>query len=229
MAEQLQAKTSRGEGSMARVTHHNISSTEEQPEPGIVGRRELLKALTATGGAVTAAALLPGKWTRPVVEVGLLPAHAQTSALTISNLEIELQIDSSASSILGPSLGASGAIGEFFLYAASFDYNDPLGLVDVNTLVFLIENYSPSGATTSGSAPAGFFTLTGDGFEGTISDVLFGVFYGPLDLFCGPTTECSGDSTNDTSVKATFFIQTSDGRTSNSLSETLPRPVLLSQ
>jgi hypothetical protein len=44
-----------------------------------VNRRELLKALTASGGGLLAAAFLPGKWARPVVEAGLLPAHAQGS------------------------------------------------------------------------------------------------------------------------------------------------------
>jgi len=61
----------------------------EQPESNIVpgketpketlSRRQLLKALAATGGAVSASALLPGKWAKPVVEVGLLPAHAQVT------------------------------------------------------------------------------------------------------------------------------------------------------
>jgi len=72
-----------------------------------LGRRELLKALAATGGAVTAASILPGKWIKPVIEAGVLPAHAQTSelptVLTISNLRGE------------PAVGFS------------FDYYDPLG------------------------------------------------------------------------------------------------------
>ncbi len=44
-----------------------------------LGRRQLLKAIAATGGAVAASTLLPGEWAKPVVEVGVLPAHAQTS------------------------------------------------------------------------------------------------------------------------------------------------------
>jgi hypothetical protein len=44
-----------------------------------LGRRQLLKAIAATGGAVAAASLLPGEWAKPVVEVGVLPAHAQVS------------------------------------------------------------------------------------------------------------------------------------------------------
>ena len=44
-----------------------------------VSRRQLLKTLIAAGGAVTASTLLPGEWAEPVVEIGVLPAHAQAS------------------------------------------------------------------------------------------------------------------------------------------------------
>lgn len=47
-----------------------------------ISRRRLLKALTAAGG-VLAASMLPGKWAKPVVEVGVLPAHAQVTAETV--------------------------------------------------------------------------------------------------------------------------------------------------
>lgn len=53
------------------------SASKEQQT---IGRRELLKALTATAGAVTLTSL-PGKWVTPLIEVGTLPAHAQASAL----------------------------------------------------------------------------------------------------------------------------------------------------
>jgi hypothetical protein len=53
-------------------------SQEETPRETL-GRRQLLKAIAATGGAVAASTLLPGEWAKPVVEVGVLPAHAQIS------------------------------------------------------------------------------------------------------------------------------------------------------
>ena len=62
---------------MDHKTDNNATSEQEQAET--LGRRDLLKTLVATGGAVTAAALLPGKWTKPVIESGVLPAHAATS------------------------------------------------------------------------------------------------------------------------------------------------------
>jgi uncharacterized protein YegL len=44
-----------------------------------MGRRKLLKALAAGGGAIAVTAIVPGKWAKPVIEAGLLPAHAQAS------------------------------------------------------------------------------------------------------------------------------------------------------
>ncbi len=55
---------------------------EKNLEAKTIGRRDLLKALTATGGAVTVAALVPGKWTKPVIEAGVMPAHAATSLIS---------------------------------------------------------------------------------------------------------------------------------------------------
>ncbi len=48
-----------------------------------LSRREVLKALAAIGGAAAASALLPEKWIEPVVEAGVLPAHAQSSSYIV--------------------------------------------------------------------------------------------------------------------------------------------------
>jgi hypothetical protein len=42
-------------------------------------RRQLLKTILAAGGGLSASALLPAKWLKPVMKSGVLPAHAQTS------------------------------------------------------------------------------------------------------------------------------------------------------
>lgn len=52
--------------------------TQEEKTPKAWGRRELLKALAATGGAV-ALSNVPNKWNKPEVGFGVLPAHAQAS------------------------------------------------------------------------------------------------------------------------------------------------------
>ena len=46
-----------------------------------VNRRKLLKILAASGSAVVASTMIPGKWLKPVVDMGVLPAHAQLSAV----------------------------------------------------------------------------------------------------------------------------------------------------
>lgn len=46
------------------------------------GRRKLLKLLAAGTGAFAAATLLPMRWTKPLVEMGVLPAHAQMSGFS---------------------------------------------------------------------------------------------------------------------------------------------------
>ena len=63
-----------------------FTETPELREHGL-DRRELLKVLTAAGGGLAAAAFLPDKWLKPVMESGVLPAHAQaTCCLVILNL-----------------------------------------------------------------------------------------------------------------------------------------------
>ncbi len=60
---------------MENTPDKNIEPTQEVQDPG---RRRLLKALAA-GGVVTAASMVPGKWSSPVLKSGVLPAHAQVS------------------------------------------------------------------------------------------------------------------------------------------------------
>jgi hypothetical protein len=47
-----------------------------------IHRREAMKVLAAAGGALAAGAFLPARWSRPLVEAGVLPAHAQGSPCT---------------------------------------------------------------------------------------------------------------------------------------------------
>ncbi len=60
-------------------------------------RRDALKALAATGGAV-ALSTLPDKWETPVVEVGTLPAFAQGSPQPLFGFEpqVEITVDNRA-------------------------------------------------------------------------------------------------------------------------------------
>ena len=56
----------------------DVNTNQESSPKKNWGRRELLKALAATSGAVVAANI-PNQWNKPKIEVGVLPAHAQVS------------------------------------------------------------------------------------------------------------------------------------------------------
>jgi hypothetical protein len=68
---------SQGGKSMECQASDNLSPEAHQKRT--LSRRQLLKALVASGSAVTAASFLPCQWQKPVVNVGVLPAHAQIS------------------------------------------------------------------------------------------------------------------------------------------------------
>jgi hypothetical protein len=59
----------------------NPDAAQEERHKTAVSRRRLLKALVAAGGAATASTMLPGKWSKPIVEMGVLPVHAQITPL----------------------------------------------------------------------------------------------------------------------------------------------------
>jgi hypothetical protein len=67
----------------------NVEPAERKGPEWTVSRRRLLKALVAAGGTVAASTLLPSKWTKPVVEVGVLPAHAQATPSAAPTAEPE--------------------------------------------------------------------------------------------------------------------------------------------
>jgi len=54
-------------------------SNSNNETPASESRRKLLKSLAAGGGVATTLVALPERWTRPVVDAVLIPAHAQTS------------------------------------------------------------------------------------------------------------------------------------------------------
>ena len=116
---------------MDHKTENN--ATPEQDQAQTFGRRDLLKALAATGGAVTAAALLPGKWTKPVIEAGVMPAHAATSgALRINPNSLNVFFAGQPQSTDVDVQGAPDA------FEATFDYTDEACQVDGDTLLYAV-------------------------------------------------------------------------------------------
>jgi hypothetical protein len=105
----------------------------ENEETQALSRRELLKILAAAGGAVGAAAFMPAKWSKPLVEAGVLPAHAQGTAdneLIISNLSI---------------FAFDGANAPIQPYGANFHFND--ALCQMNDSAQLYVSASPCAKT----------------------------------------------------------------------------------
>jgi len=74
-----------------------------------VNHRKFLKILVASDGAVAASVIIPDKWLKPVVDMGVLPAHAQLSDTNPR--------------ITGLTTRPSNS------FIVEFEYEDPLGLV----------------------------------------------------------------------------------------------------
>jgi hypothetical protein len=79
-----------------------------------LSRREALRALAAAAGAAVLATV-PTKWETPLVEIGAIPAHAQSSApLVITDFQVRTRD---------------------CYYDAVLNYNDPHNLVGLNSTV----------------------------------------------------------------------------------------------
>ncbi|MBT3294091.1 MAG: hypothetical protein HN919_12070 [Verrucomicrobia bacterium] len=57
----------------------------------IMGRRSLLKNLAKVGGVAAVASVLPSEWVKPVLDIAVLPAHAQLTQddVTILNCDMD--------------------------------------------------------------------------------------------------------------------------------------------
>ena len=117
----------------------NHALPEEEPPKKTLSRRQLLKTLAATGGAVSASSLLPGKWVKPVVEVGLLPAHAQVTPTVTPTLTPTPTVEPLRYSVLCDSTPGGG---------------------DLNLTEGLIENIQPLLVVISGTGPVEGITAT---------------------------------------------------------------------
>lgn len=100
-----------------------------------ISRRRLLQVLAGTGGAIAAWSLLPGSWTRPVVEASMLPKNLQASP-TRSTLRLD-NLSAQAS------FGRTPTGNNVLHYQASFDYQDDLSRVTDSAT--LAANIDPCG------------------------------------------------------------------------------------
>lgn len=66
------------------MTEKNKESTNSVQDKNVSSpRRDLMKVLAASGSAIVAGQSLPENWSKPITDSVLLPAHAQTSTMTI--------------------------------------------------------------------------------------------------------------------------------------------------
>ncbi len=66
------------------MKQNESSQEQERPASKPISRRNALKIIAAATGAATLSNL-PGQWLKPVLRVGVLPAHAQTSGQPTAN------------------------------------------------------------------------------------------------------------------------------------------------
>lgn len=76
-----------------KETKHKPAIQTSPRNTRLVGRRKLMKVLATGGGIATGAALVPARWTSPIVESIGLPAHAQLSGTVLSDLLTNIEAD----------------------------------------------------------------------------------------------------------------------------------------
>lgn len=128
-----------------------------------IGRRRLLQALM-TSGVLVAANLTPERWISPVIEVGLLPAHAQISPPSVLPVLLTKPSTVPIDQTCVSSAGHSG-----LRYRVGVTYNSSRGQVESEIKIrhdFELRPFGPSGSFVK-SGPD--LTLTGDNFQGTMA------------------------------------------------------------
>ncbi|MDM8528371.1 hypothetical protein QUF58_09180 [Anaerolineales bacterium HSG24] len=170
--------------------------TNKNRLPNQISRRCLLQSLGALGGGMMATTLLPGRWIKPVIEAGQLPAHAQGSVdvLTISQLTRTVITINGCD---GPN-GAKGTV-----YEIEFNYTNNNGMA--NSISIQQDTmFAPSGRRSTFDVKQ--FTRTGDGYRGAVSYRV-----------------CTGFGT-DTSITTTITVTDGNDTVSNQLSLTEDKP-----
>jgi hypothetical protein len=97
-------------------------------------RRQVLRALAGLGGAAGAAAVLPSRWTKPVIDGVALPAHAQASppvfsvsctATPVSGSNVTPGVGVSSTVTVTPNPGAGQPI-QVEVFCAGVSLGDPV-------------------------------------------------------------------------------------------------------
>lgn len=136
-----------------------MSSLDDKPQK--LTRRQALKALAAATGVV-ALVNIPEKWEPPIIESGLLPAHAQgsptASTLAISSLRRVSTGINDCNTLIGP--GSS--------FNVSFDYQDVTGNVTTSESTILYSG-TITGIPDVIPLSSSFVQVSGDNYSGTVT------------------------------------------------------------
>jgi len=178
--------------------HH--ASPEETAADGskTVSRRQLLKAISATGGAVAAKTLLPNEWTPPLIETGALPIHAQASPAIIAR-NLQKTFDSLNNCATSGGAGSSNNL--------TLDYNDPTGNFNNGSVAIYTSSLNTNIPAEIDLFNTTGIVISGDEFQGTVSIPL-----------------CTRFGGNDT-VTNQVQLRNAQGHLSNVVTVTVSRPL----
>jgi len=147
-----------------------------------VSRRDMLKILAAAGSGLAAAAFLPAKWLKPMVNAGVLPAHAAASCVAYTITAHDIQESAPDVIVFSITLSPVPPPAAFFKYTAVGDgnVNVTLGGVDVASDAYagpggVVTWKTPSGNSFTTDDKAGFITITFKTLDGscTVGSVHF--------------------------------------------------------
>ena len=171
--------------------------SQEAQRAGVFSRRQLLKALIAAGGTAAASAMLPAEWCKPVVEVGVLPVHAQISPAPVDYTVYCDSTPGGGDITLGAPSG-TGAIAAITATLVVTSGSGPIGgvVVTMSALPVLpvtsLPAFTPSvpqTATTDASGVASFGDLDVNGRAGESFNLQFSfndpVNGNPYSVMCG--------------------------------------------
>jgi hypothetical protein len=188
--------------------------------PQVISRRKLLRILGTTGGSLVVSAFMPSQWVKPLIEVGYLPAHAQSSTISPTPRATSTTQPSPTTTRPAPTVfilsnttrtltslngcsGPNNSVGS--LFQIKLDYKNSNGAMSQAAKITQRTHFSPSGREANSTITN--FTLTGDGFKGSVS-----------------YTVCTGFGT-DTQATTTIIITDSNGMTSNEVAQTVDKPL----
>lgn len=158
--------------------------------------------MAAAGGVVAAETLIPEKWGEPVVEIGYLPAHAQTSAGP--------QISGANSTPTQTACTTGGQPGTQHLINAT--YADATNGMSAGASANHTAVFQPSGASGTFTEPLTVTRITGTPAAGVVNYPI-----------------CVRFSATDTAVVLTISLTNINGQTGNSTTLTINKPTITGQ